>query len=472
MAELLERKRGVVEAVTDGMRREGGGLVDAVAAALRDEAPGAICVQSRRPFLNPARRDVDTWTVRPGHATGRLLVGLAAALVAAAASLSGVLGPLEDASVDTRFGLRDTPPVTDIAVVAIDDRSIARARRVAVPRAPPRARRGSPPAGGRERDRLRRAVHRAVAAAREDLALYDAIGRAGSAILATGRATTRAARRPRRRREPRGRIDAAPPPRTSRPTAAASSAATRRARRPARPRRSSPPGASRQTLPASAFDGDGAWIDFRGGPARSRPSRSPTSSTARVPRARCAARSSSSARPRRRLQDLPRDADAAATSSMAGPEIQANAIWTAMHGNPLRDAPALARVLAIALLRRRRAAARAPCAPALADRGRAAPGGGRLRSSPRSSRSTTASSWPSRRRWSALALGTLGPSLAGYALAEARRAPPSRGTTRSWRPPSRERTAELRQTQLEVVAAGSASPPSSATARPASTSSA
>ena len=24
---------------------------------------------------------------------------------------------------------------------------------------------------------------------------------------------------------------------------------------------------------------------------------------------------------------------------MAGPEIQANAIWTALHGNPLRDAP-------------------------------------------------------------------------------------------------------------------------------------
>jgi hypothetical protein len=29
----------VVEAVTDGRRREGGGLVEAVAAALRDEAP-------------------------------------------------------------------------------------------------------------------------------------------------------------------------------------------------------------------------------------------------------------------------------------------------------------------------------------------------------------------------------------------------------------------------------------------------
>jgi SWI/SNF-related matrix-associated actin-dependent regulator of chromatin subfamily A-like protein 1 len=39
IAELLHSKRRVVEAVTDGHRREGGGLVDAVAAALRDAAP-------------------------------------------------------------------------------------------------------------------------------------------------------------------------------------------------------------------------------------------------------------------------------------------------------------------------------------------------------------------------------------------------------------------------------------------------
>jgi hypothetical protein len=39
IAELLHSKRRVVEAVTDGHRREGGGLVEAVAQALRDEAP-------------------------------------------------------------------------------------------------------------------------------------------------------------------------------------------------------------------------------------------------------------------------------------------------------------------------------------------------------------------------------------------------------------------------------------------------
>ena len=39
IAELLHDKRRVVVAVTDGRRREGGGLVEAVAAALRDDAP-------------------------------------------------------------------------------------------------------------------------------------------------------------------------------------------------------------------------------------------------------------------------------------------------------------------------------------------------------------------------------------------------------------------------------------------------
>ncbi|MEA2177573.1 MAG: SWI/SNF-related matrix-associated actin-dependent regulator of chromatin subfamily A-like protein 1 [Solirubrobacteraceae bacterium] len=39
IAELLHSKRRIVEAVTDGHRREGGGLVDAVAAALREVAP-------------------------------------------------------------------------------------------------------------------------------------------------------------------------------------------------------------------------------------------------------------------------------------------------------------------------------------------------------------------------------------------------------------------------------------------------
>ena len=83
------------------------------------------------------------------------------------------------------------------------------------------------------------------------------------------------------------------------------------------------------------FERRGAWIDFRGGPGTF-----PTVSFSDVyagawTAALCAARSSSSAPARRRLQDM----HATATSGrdlMTGPELQANAIWTALHGNPLR----------------------------------------------------------------------------------------------------------------------------------------
>jgi len=47
------------------------------------------------------------------------------------------------------------------------------------------------------------------------------------------------------------------------------------------------------------------------------------------------------------------DRHATATSgsdTMSGPEVQANAIWTALHGNPLRDAPPWLALVAIALL--------------------------------------------------------------------------------------------------------------------------
>jgi HD-GYP domain-containing protein (c-di-GMP phosphodiesterase class II) len=49
------------------------------------------------------------------------------------------------------------------------------------------------------------------------------------------------------------------------------------------------------------------------------------------------------------LQDVHQTSTATA-NPMSGPEIQANAIWTALHGNPLQPAPAWLDVLAILLL--------------------------------------------------------------------------------------------------------------------------
>jgi CHASE2 domain-containing sensor protein len=123
----------------------------------------------------------------PGRLSGRLLAGAAASLVAAGAALGGVLAPLENASVDARFDMRHSPPVTDIVIVGIDVSSIKRA-----------------PNGIWPFRRLRhaQAVARLHAAdvrhivydvqftepsprPADDLALYDAIGRAGGATLAT-----------------------------------------------------------------------------------------------------------------------------------------------------------------------------------------------------------------------------------------------------------------------------------------------
>ena len=49
-------------------------------------------------------------------------------LAARAPATSGVLDRVEDATVDLRFGLRGAQPADDIAVVAIDDADVLRAR--------------------------------------------------------------------------------------------------------------------------------------------------------------------------------------------------------------------------------------------------------------------------------------------------------------------------------------------------------
>lgn len=125
------------------------------------------------------------------RASGRLLGGAAAALAAAALSLSGALSPVENASIDARFGVRHTPPPKDIVVVGIDDRSISELgvwpfRRLRHAQAVDRLRR----AGARE---IVYDVQFTEASPRpdDDLALYDAIGRAGGATLATSTSDAR-----------------------------------------------------------------------------------------------------------------------------------------------------------------------------------------------------------------------------------------------------------------------------------------
>ena len=121
------------------------------------------------------------------HARARLLLaGLVAVCAGLAAHASGALDDLELDSVDMRFSLRGTAPPTDIVVVAVDDVTFDDLDlQWPFPRS----------YYGRAVDRLHAAGAREIVLdvqfteptkpPSEDLALYDAIDRAGGAVLAT-----------------------------------------------------------------------------------------------------------------------------------------------------------------------------------------------------------------------------------------------------------------------------------------------
>ncbi|HEY7076978.1 MAG TPA: HD domain-containing phosphohydrolase, partial [Solirubrobacteraceae bacterium] len=101
-------------------------------------------------------------------------------------------------------------------------------------------------------------------------------------------------------------------------------------------------------VPRAAFGGGGAWIDYRGGPGTF-----PTLSFAdvlkgrfdpRLVRGRIVVVGAGSPT----LQDV--HATPTGSKLMSGPEVQANAIWTALHGFPLRDAGRAVDLALIALL--------------------------------------------------------------------------------------------------------------------------
>jgi response regulator RpfG family c-di-GMP phosphodiesterase len=266
-----------------------------------------------------------------------LTAGLVAGALAAAAHLGGALDALENASVDKRFELRGAQPPSDVAVVAVDDLTFSDLKlQWPFPRS--------------EHGKAVTALHRAGAREivydvqfteptkpREDMALYDALGRAGGAVLATsetdetGRsnvlggdenlraigARAAASNLPdeeggviRRFTYAMGGLDTI-----------AVAAAKREGRR----------------VDAHAFAPGGSYIDFRG-PAGT----VPTYSFSDLVRGRV---DPGALRGKIVVVGVasPTVHDQHATSAgpelMSGPEVQANAIWTLMHGLPLRDAP-------------------------------------------------------------------------------------------------------------------------------------
>src|SRR3954453_838859 len=114
-----------------------------------------------------------------------LTAGLLATLVAGAAYFTGVLGGLEARSDDPRYRHREASAPSDVVVVAVDDRTFDELGE----RWPFRR-----STFGRAATALRRAGAGEIVydiqfteptAPREDMALYDAIGHAGGAVMAT-----------------------------------------------------------------------------------------------------------------------------------------------------------------------------------------------------------------------------------------------------------------------------------------------
>jgi HD-GYP domain-containing protein (c-di-GMP phosphodiesterase class II) len=106
---------------------------------------------------------------------------------------------------------------------------------------------------------------------------------------------------------------------------------------------------SGRPISASRFRPNGAPIDFRGPPGTIRTVSFSDVLRGSVPARTFAGKVIVVGASAPTLQDV-HQTSTASTEPMAGPEIQANAIWTALHGNPLQPASQWLALLAIMLL--------------------------------------------------------------------------------------------------------------------------
>jgi HD-GYP domain-containing protein (c-di-GMP phosphodiesterase class II)/CHASE2 domain-containing sensor protein len=294
--------------------------------------------------------------VRKRGAVGRRraapgLTILAAGVVAVALALAGdmldVLAAQEQDTVALRFQLRGEQPASDVAVVAIDDASISH---LGIQWPFPRS------LHARAIDRLRAAGARLIVydvqfteqtRPREDVALFEAVRRAPGTVLATSETGAR------------GEHEILGGPenlRQARAVAAAANLVTapgdvlQRFRGDENGLPTVGEAAARAAGAAPRmFPAEGAWIDFRGPPGTI-----PTVSFADL-----LSGSADTSRLRGRIVVVGATAPTlgdvhpvptANHELMSGAEVQANAIWTALHGLPMRDAPPWVGWLAIAVM--------------------------------------------------------------------------------------------------------------------------
>jgi CHASE2 domain-containing sensor protein len=276
-------------------------------------------------------------------------VAAVAFVAGAAVETSGALDGLERGTLKSRFELRGADRPDDVVVVGIDAKTFEELKRQwPFPRS----------LHGRAIRRLHAARAREIVydvqfteptRPREDLALFDAIVAAGGAVLATsetdGRGHTNVLGGDANLRRAHARAGASDlgndgagavshvPQEVSGLESMSVVVAERIG----------------VSVPASAFVGGDAWIDYRGPAGTIR-----TISFADVVRGHFAPGTF-----RDRIAvvgaSAPTLRDVHATSVgggdlMSGAEVQANAIWTAIHGFPLRSAPPFGAFLLIALM--------------------------------------------------------------------------------------------------------------------------
>lgn len=278
-----------------------------------------------------------------------VLIGLIAAVSSAAAYLVGAWVGLESASVDLRFSLRPNESPHGLVVVAIDNTTLnSLHRRWPFPRS----------LDARAIDVLHAdRAHTIVydiqftqpTAPEEDLALYSSIAHARGVVLATteiGRG---------------GRTNVLGGNANLAQAHAQAGAANFRANSDGTIQRYAYSvgglrslavvAAERSTgrpLSPTAFDHGSAWIDFRG-PVGTMPSVSFSDLVqGKVKPSQIAGKIIVIGATSPVLQDL-HPTSTTSSTGMSGPEVQANAIWTALHGNPLREGPSWLAMLAIVL---------------------------------------------------------------------------------------------------------------------------
>ena len=285
-----------------------------------------------------------------GLALPLCLVGLLAVLVGLGTYATGALDTAENETVDLRFDLRGVQPVGDLAVVAIDEDSFSELQTTwPFPRT----------LHARVIDRLRRAGAKQIVydvqftepsqRPEADLALFRAVNRAGQVVLATGES------------DERGRTSVLGGDKNLAAIGARAAAANFPADGGGVIRRYSHSIAKLPTIaaataeqlgrPVSAerFKDGHARIDFRGPPGTVPTYSFSDVAEGRVDPALLRSRVVVVGASAPTLQDV-HPAAVGGSRLMSGPELQANAIWTAVNGNPLRDAPRWIELLLIVVL--------------------------------------------------------------------------------------------------------------------------